>query len=394
MSREKTGWTSQDEKGRWYYRYQFTDANGKRRNVRRLATSESNAKAELRKALNKQDQQGERAIEGDRLRFAKLIEIYTKKKVFAAKYVGETKVGGLRSLAHVEMLIKTLSGYFENKLVKSITHSDVEQFKLKRLNTLKSNKEQRAIASVNRELECLRSVMNFAKREGFILFSPFERGSSLISKADENRRERVLSHNEEQRLLAACDVTTVEYERDGQKIEAKISPKAIERKQILKVIIIMAVDTAMRRGEIFKTTWRDIDFTNHTITIRVINSKTARERIVGITPRLFDALQKLWNQSPKMLELHLFGLDKPNSTIKKSWKTVCDLAKLGDFHFHDLRHTAITRLIETGTPSATIMKISGHTQMTTFQRYNNPNSESVKLAAMRLQELNSQSKTA
>ena len=95
-----------------------------------------------------------------------------------------------------------------------------------------------------------------------------------------------------------------------------------------------------------------------------------------------------------MLELTLFGLDKPNSTIKKSWATVCDLAKLGDFHFHDLRHTAITRLIETGTPSATIMKISGHTQMTTFQRYNNPNSESVKLAAMRLQELNSQSKTA
>lgn len=394
MSREKTGWTSQDEKGRWYYRYQFTDANGKRRNVRRLATSESNAKAELRKALNKQDQQGERAVEGDRLRFAKLIEIYTKKKVFAARYVGDTKVGGLRSLAHVKMLIKTLSSYFENKLVKSITHSDVEQFKLRRLNTLKSNKEQRAIASVNRELECLRSVMNFAKREGFILFSPFERGSSLISKSDENRRDRTLSYDEEKRLLAACDVTTVDYERGEEKIKAKISPKAIERKQILKVIIIMAVDTAMRRGEIFKTAWRDVDFTNHTITIRAVNSKTARERIVGITPRLFDELQKLWNQSPKMLELHLFGLDKPNSTIKKSWKTVCDLAKLENFHFHDLRHTAITRLIETRTPSATIMKISGHTQMTTFQRYNNPNSESVKLAAMRLQELNSQSKTA
>ncbi|MGI8787098.1 MAG: tyrosine-type recombinase/integrase [Pyrinomonadaceae bacterium] len=394
MSREKTGWTSQDEKGRWYYRYQFTDANGKRRNVRRLATSESNAKAELRKALNKQDQQGERAIVGDRLRFAKLIEIYTKKRVFAAKYVGETKVGGLRSLAHVEMLIKTLSGYFENKLVKAITHSDVEQFKLKRLNTLKSNKKQRAIASVNRELECLRSIMNFAKREGFILFSPFERGSSLISKSDENRRDRTLSYDEEKRLLTACDVTTVDYERGYEKITAKISPKAIERKQILKVIIIMALDTAMRRGEIFKTIWQDVDFTNSTITIRAVNSKTARERIVGITPRLYDELQKLWNQSPKILELHLFGLDKPNSTIKKAWSTVCDLAKLSDFHFHDLRHTAITRLIETGTPSATIMKISGHTQMTTFQRYNNPNSESVKLAAMRLQELNSQSKTA
>lgn len=388
MARGRTGWTGQDERGRWYYRYQFTDANGKRRNVRRLATSESNAKAELRKALNKQDQQGERAIEGDRLRFAKLIEIYKQKKVFAAKYIGETKVGGLRSLAHVEMLIKTLGSYFENRLVKSITHSDVEQFKLKRLNTPKSNDEQRTIASVNRELECLRSILNFAKREGWILYSPFERGAPLISKADENRRERILSYDEEKRLLAACDVTTVEYERYGEKITAKISPKAVERKQILKVIIIMALDTAMRRGEIFKTTWRDVDFTNHTITIRAVNSKTARERIVGITPRLYEELQKLWNQSPKMLELSLFGLDKMNSTIKKSWATVCNLAKLNDFRFHDLRHTAVTRLIETGTPSATIMKISGHTQMTTFQRYNNPNAESVKQAALRLHKLN------
>jgi hypothetical protein len=185
MARERTGWIGQDKQGRWFYALQPTNANGKRKFIRRLATSESNAKNELRKALNKLDAQGERAIEGDRLRFAKLIEIFKKKKVFEAKIVNGTKVGGLCSLAHVEMLIKILSNYFENKLVKAITHSDVEQFKLKRLNTLKSNKEQRAIASVNRELECLRGIMNFAKREGWILFSPFERGSSLISKADE-----------------------------------------------------------------------------------------------------------------------------------------------------------------------------------------------------------------
>jgi len=89
-----------------------------------------------------------------------------------------------------------------------------------------------------------------------------------------------------------------------------------------------------------------------------------------------------------MIDLSLFGLDAPNSTIKTAWLSVCELAGLDGFRFHDLRHTAITRLVASGTPSATIMKISGHTQMTTFQRYNNPNSESVKLAANRLQEFN------
>jgi integrase len=151
----------------------------------------------------------------------------------------------------------------------------------------------------------------------------------------------------------------------------------------------MAIDTAMRRGEIFKTIWEDVDFEACTISIRAMNSKTARPRIVGMTPRLMAELRMLWNESPRMLDLTLFGLDARCSTIKTSWLSVCELAGLDGFRFHDLRHTAITRLVATGTPSATIMKISGHTQMTTFQRYNNPSSDSVKLAAIRLQELNS-----
>jgi hypothetical protein len=63
----------------------------------------------MRRALNKQNQQGDWAIEGNRIRFPKLIEIYKQKRVFVAKYIGSRKVGGMSSLAYVEMLIKTLS---------------------------------------------------------------------------------------------------------------------------------------------------------------------------------------------------------------------------------------------------------------------------------------------
>jgi integrase len=352
--------------------------------------SESNAKSELRKALNKQDQQGERATEGDRLRFAKLIEIYKQKKVFDAKYVGERKIGGYRSLAHVEMLIKILGNHFENRLIKSITHSDIEQYKFKRLNTLKSNDEQRTIASVNRELEQLRAIFNFAEREGWIAKSPFKRGAPLISKADENKRDRILSYDEEKRLLAACEISTYTYVKGGKEYTIPDTKEAYEKRQLLKVIIVMAVDTGMRRGEIFKLTWRDVDFVSGEIIIRAMNSKTADRRAVGITPRLKSELEKLWNQS-KNIDECVFGYDKPQSTIKKVWATACRNAKLDNLKFHDLRHTAITRLVETGKPSATIMKISGHKQISTFQRYNNPTSESVRDIAMSLHKLNSQS---
>lgn len=385
MARQKTGWVGQDEKERWFYRFQYTDATGRRRNVRRLATSESNAKTALRKALNKHEQTGERSIEGDRLRFAKLVEIFKEKRVFEAKYHGERKVAGLRSYKSVELLLETLGGHFANKLVKTITHSDVEQFKLERLRTLKKNKKERTIASVNRELECLRSVMNFAKREGYIHITPFERGQALISKSDETRRDRVLSREEEKRLLVACGERTYTYKRKGKEITAHDTG---ERRQLLKVIIICALDTALRRGEIFKLKWSDIDFETYEIKVKAMNSKTARPRTVEMTPRLHDELLNLWNKSPKRLSLSVFGYDKPESTIKKAWAGACKDAGLQDFRFHDLRHSAITRLVASGEPSANVMKISGHTQHTTFQRYVNPNSESVKVAAMRLHKYN------
>lgn len=319
MAREMTGWVGKDDQGRWFYRYQYTDASQIRRNIRRLAKSETNAKKELRKALNRMEQQGMQSVEGDRLRFIQLIDRYKERRVYEATYVGETKVGGLRSLAHVEMLIRTLTRHFQNRLVKMITHSEIEQFKLLRLNTPKDNGEQRSIASVNRELELLRAVMNFAKREGFILRSPFEQGSSLISKADETRRSRVLSYEEENRLLAACDVTIYEYVRFGRSYEVADTAESFKRRQQLKTIIITAVDTAMRRGEIFKLEWRDVDLESGEIVVRAFNSKTAQERSIGITPRLITVLQKLWNPSKLPFD-KVFDYDKPDSTIKRVWQ--------------------------------------------------------------------------
>jgi integrase len=84
----------------------------------------------------------------------------------------------------------------------------------------------------------------------------------------------------------------------------------------------------------------------------------------------------------------VFGYDKPNSTIKTVWGATCGDAKIEDFRFHDCRHTAITRMIEAGMPSAQVMKISGHTQQTTFQRYVNLNDDAVRQGAMKLHEYN------
>lgn len=87
----------------------------------------------------------------------------------------------------------------------------------------------------------------------------------------------------------------------------------------------------------------------------------------------------------------MFGI---KNTIKRAWKSACRLADIKDLHFHDLRHTAVTRLVATGLPSAEIMRISGHKQAKTFLRYVNPKADSLRRAASMLSAFNEMQKEA
>jgi integrase len=86
----------------------------------------------------------------------------------------------------------------------------------------------------------------------------------------------------------------------------------------------------------------------------------------------------LWEHSEKRREDLVFGI---TTGVKRSFATACRIAGITDFRFHDLRHTAITWMLEAGMPHAKVMKISGHTQMSTFLRYLNVNAELVREAA-------------
>jgi integrase len=74
----------------------------------------------------------------------------------------------------------------------------------------------------------------------------------------------------------------------------------------------------------------------------------------------------------------VFGV---KDTVKRSFASACRDAGIEGFHFHDCRHTAITRMIQAGLSPMEVMKISGHTQMNTFARYVNPNTQAVNRIA-------------
>jgi integrase len=181
----------------------------------------------------------------------------------------------------------------------------------------------------------------------------------VISKAAEVERDRVLSLEEERRLLAVC----------------------VGRRAHLKSLLVCALDTAMRRGEIFKMRWRDVDLAEGEINIPQTNTKTETARTVGITERLKKELRSMWEASSMDPQALVFGL---TDTIKTAFKSACGEAELVDFRFHDCRHTATTRMIASGSSHTEVMKITGHTQLKTFLRYLNITPETTRRVAMNL----------
>jgi integrase len=361
----------------WYARITRFDGNGKKKQYTAKADNKTHARR-LRDELDaKYNRRGEKAVDGDKMTFRKLADIYKQRKLIAAEYHGaeeaQRKVAGVRSLAPVLHYCNVLREHFGAYLLKNISHADIEDFKAKRLKT-KSKRGERSIADVNRTLALMRSILRFAIQSGWLYQSPFDLGKPLVSIADEVKRERTLSRQEENRFLEVCTgKREIEYERNGKKVKAQLKGG----RELIKALVITALDTAMRKGELLKLRWKDVNLTSRIITITALNSKTAKPREIGMTQRVYEELLRLWEISPKEEGLLIFGI----SDIKKSFASVCLDAKIDGLRFHDLRHTAITRMVNSGIPPMEIMKVSGHTQYSTFARYVNPNTDSVKRIA-------------
>jgi integrase len=363
MAKERTGYCFSDREGRWYARMTFTDDHGKRRNIKRRALDEKDANKILKGLLREVEDNGEKGLDGARMSFDDLADYFEKMYVKPAEYVDGRKVAGLRSAVKALSLLKTLRAYLGNKRLPALSYGEIEHYKLTRLKTPTRSKGQRSIASVNRELAMLRRMLNVSVREGWIQKNPFSMGDTLISPADEQKRERILSREEEARLLAACT----------------------GRRAHLRPIIIAAIDTGCRKGELLKMRWRDVDFTEGVITIVAFNTKTMRARQVSMTARLSDELRLLWEASSRDTGALVFGFV---DNVKKSFTGARVESGLDNLRFHDLRHTHGSRLDELGFSLAKIGAQLGHTQVQTTLRYINRDKSAVRQVAQALDVFN------
>lgn len=221
--------------------------------------------------------------------------------------------------------------FFGKRSMRNINSELVESFKQKRMATQIENRKKvkgvwvvtntkpRSPATVNRELSILSRIFSLAHEYGFTDENPCSRVKRLRI---DNLRERCLTDEEERALF-----------------------DALGDAEWVKHIVTIALHTGMRRGEIFNLKWFDLDFTRECIHIR--QSKNGRARVVPMN----ETIKALFRSLPKASE---FIVPSPKTGQKVSdcgrqFERAVKTAKIDKFRFHDLRHTAATRMAANGT---------------------------------------------
>lgn len=334
----------------YYARVSWRDESGKRHEQRKKAKDKKEASRILRDLVTRRESYGQESIQADRITVAQVVAAYLETHVRPAVFVDGKKVSGLRSLGEPRRCCRLIAEFFNSRPVRSLTYSDLVRFQDWRTGAvIRQGDGQRSHATINREMSYLRAVLGFAVRNNWLVVSPFRQAKGLISTAQEVHRDRVLSPDEEERLLDAC----------------------VEKRQHLRGFLICALDTGMRKGEIYKLRWADVDLVGKKITIQAFNTKTLKTRIVPISKRLMEFFEQRIEQEGREKVLPGAELVFGEKDLKRSFKTACRLAGIKGFKFHDCRHTFVTGLLEGGLSPTDVARLSGHTQLNTLYRYAN-----------------------
>jgi len=246
-----------------------------------------------------------------------------------------------REVSRLRILVK----FFGRSFLEEITPFDVERYKADRRKTVTG-------PGVNRELALLKAMLNKAVLWGF---ARLENPVSKVAYYPERTMERILAEGEAERLLAACG-------------------------ESLRPVVLVALNTGMRKSEILSLRWRDVDFARRFI--RVERSKNNRSRRVPMNSAVLDELKRL--KAKAKSECVFTQLRSPEvglRCIRSAFLRACRKAGISELRFHDLRHTFATNLVMSGTDLVTLKEILGHSDISMTVRYSHP-SDGRKMGAV------------
>jgi integrase len=295
----------------------------------------------------------EQVLQDVHLKIAKgeYLGVYDEKKIpfeeFSQQYLDFSKANKAWSTQQRDRFsVAQLISIFASKYLFEITPRMIEKYKAERLKKV-------APATVNRELACLKHMFTKAIEWGYVKANPIKTVKLLKEPPG---RLRYLNPDEAKALLDSC-------------------------RDYLRSVVVTALNTGMRKGEILTLKWKDVDLRNRKVTVR--KSKNNEIRVIPINQTLYEELSRLSGQSDSE---YVFsnGDGQKFGDIKKGFAMALKRAEIEDFHFHDLRHTFGSHLVMQGIDLRTVQQLMGHKDIKMTMRYAHLSPEYVQEAIGRL----------
>ncbi len=319
---------------RWYIDYYLPDGRRKREVVGHVNKITRFLAEKALKARIGEIVQGKFNLEmaTKPVMFNRLVENYLK-------YAKDNHRSYKRDISISKVLLK----FFSKMPLATITSWHVEKFKSRR------KEEGKSLSTVNRELTVLKRVFNLGIEWKLTTHNPVK--GVRFFKIPLGKL-RVLSEEEFHKLFNSA------------------SPH-------LKPILIIAISTGMRRGEVLNLKWEDIDFKTGVIFVR--DSKSYESRVIPMSESLKGALMELRKHSDNEY-LFCNGDGTPIESVNRSFHTARRRSGIAYCTFHCLRHTFATRAVMAGVDIVTVQELLGHKTIAMTKRYSHPTPEHKKKA--------------
>jgi len=283
--------------------------------------------------------------EAERLLAKRQVEI-SQGNYMAPRSGGRMKFKDLatQAMARKKLRLRPLSYKTDERRLKQVLpllgHAPVEEIKAAHIDDVLAHLKRDGISdsTVNRFHALISSILKFAVDNEILPANPAKK----VKRYKENEsRLRWLTDDEEARVKDA-------FVSDANEDE-----------------FVLAVNTGMRRGEQWGLLWADVDFANEEITVR---GKTGRRHIPlnSAAIKALRRLQKLSGEKPFVSPDHREGLDRD---FRRWFEAACKKAKVKNFHWHDLRHTFASRLMQKGESIRVVQTLLGHKSVTMTEKY-------------------------
>lgn len=274
-------------------------------------------------------------------------------------------------------VIKNGFSFLLDKQMESISTWEIETWRKNR------HAAGTSPSTTNRQIAALRACLSKALEWGVISKHPL--ASLKQSRIDRNMTIRVITHAQEESLrkaLRARDKNVRKKRLSANTWRAQrnraIKSRHAEYVDHLEPIVLIALNTGMRRGEILRLEWRDIH--SKYLVVRGANAKSGQTRDIPLNAEAQNIFAKWRSDSDFVFP---GGDNAPLNSIKRSWTGIRKAPELANVRFHDLRHTFATRLLQRGADIKTVSTLLGHADIATTAKYLHATDDS-KVAAVNL----------